>query len=214
MTDASSDQEHLNMIIFNDPTIPDRTEYILDETKPSPLPMIIDIAKNLEILGADYLCMPCTTAHYFFDEFEKEFSKPIINMVYETAKYLKERKIKKVGIMATDGTITAGFFQKELESQGIEIVLPSKQSQENVMHLIYKNVKANLPAQMDKFKNVRDELKENGAEVIILGCTELSLIKRDNEIGHGFIDVMDVLAMKAIDYGQEKLKKEYENLIV
>ena len=76
MTDASSDQEHLDMIIYNIPSIPDRTSYILDHNRQNPLPVILDIARKLEEQGAEFLAMPCCTAHYFQKELETSIRKP------------------------------------------------------------------------------------------------------------------------------------------
>ena len=121
--------------------------------------------------------------------------------------------ITRVGIMATTGTIRTGLFRRELERQGLEPVVPSAERQADVMHLIYRNIKANKPAEMDRFHAVRRELQDRGAQAIILGCTELSLIKRDEEIGPGFIDAMEVLAQQSVVRCGCTLKPEYECLI-
>ena len=213
MTDAKTDQEHLDMIIYNIPSIPDRTAYILDHSKPTPLPEIIRIGRKLEEAGAEYLSMPCITAHSFMGELKKALHVPFLNIVEETSKTLKESGIEKAGIMATDGTVRNALFQMALIEHGIEPVLPSAQRQKDVMHIIYENVKANKPVEMDRFRLVEEELKGNGAQAIILGCTELSLVKRDEAIGHGFLDGMEVLAQKAVLACGCKVKEEYMQLI-
>ena len=111
MTDARTDQEHLDAIIFNRPSVPDRTAYILDHTKPSPVPPMIDIAQKLEALGVCALATPCVTAHSFHDELQSSVHIPFIHMVRETAAYLKEAGCKKPGIMATTGTVTWAYFK-------------------------------------------------------------------------------------------------------
>jgi len=213
MTDASTDQDHLDMIIYNIPSIPDRTSYILDHTRKSPLPVILDIAEKLEEQGVEFLAMPCCTAHYFQEELEQALHKPFVNIIRATVHYLKERGIKKVGVMATDGTMSTGLFRRELEENGMQIVCPSPERQKDVMHVIYQNVKANRPVEMDRFRAVGNELKANGAEAIILGCTELSLVKRDYDIGPGFIDAMEVLAQQSLISCGSVLKEEYKELI-
>lgn len=213
MTDAKLDQEHIEMIIFSKPSIPDRTEYILGRSKENPVIPIIGIGKSLVNLGADYIAIPCITAHYFHDSLTEGIGAPIIHIIKETAEYLKSHGIKCAGIMATEGTIYSGLFQKELERLEIKPIIPSKQKQDFVTNLIYQNIKANLPAETDKFAEVSEELKEKGAEVIILGCTELSLIKRDYKIGPDYIDAMEVLAMRSILLCEAKLKEEYCSLI-
>ena len=213
MTDARTDQEHLDMIIYNIPSIPDRTAYILDHEKPNPLPVMLDIAKKLEAQGVEFLAIPCCTAHYFEEELESHITKPFIHIIKATVKYLKERGISSVGVMATDGTINAGLFRKEIEAEGMTFIKPSPERQADVMHIIYDNVKANEKPDMARFNKVAEELKSNGAEVIILGCTELSLVKRDCFIGHGFIDAMEVLAQQSLIACGSTLKSEYRELI-
>ena len=127
--------------------------------------------------------------------------------------HLKEQGITRVGIMATDGTVRSGIFRRELESCGMEAVEPSAQRQADVMHLIYENIKAGRPADMERFRAVQNELTDKGAEVIILGCTELSIIKRDYAIGPGFLDNMEVLAQQAILRCEKPLKQQYRCLI-
>lgn len=198
MTRAQRDQDHLSMIVYNAPGIPDRTAYILDRSNPSPLPEMIRIGQLLCQQGACCVAIPCFTAHYFYGELCREIGLPIINALEETARYLREAGIRRAGIMATTGTIESRLFHRELMAQGIEPVIPSKEGQQAVMGLIYGDIKRNRRADMDRFRMVQRELTDRGAEVIILGCTELSMIKRDEQIGHGFIDAMEVLAAACV----------------
>lgn len=212
MTDAAVDQDHIEMIVYSNPSTPDRTAYILGESKEDPSEEMIRAGKALTAAGMDILGIPCMTAHYFHQKLMEEIGAPIIHGIRETAIYLKERGIHCAGIMATDGTIQAKIFQSVLEEYGIEVVIPDEANQKKVMHVIYKNVKAGKPAEMGKFLSAAEYLKENGAEVIILGCTELSVIKRDEKVGPGFIDALDVLARKCVlECGN--LKDEYQELI-
>ena len=213
MTDVKKDQEHLPVTLLSRPAIPDRTAYILGESDKSPLPEIIDYAKTLESLGVTCIAIPCITSHYFYSEFAKSVKIPVINIVVETASYLKKLGIKKVGIMATSGTISTNLFQDALKKEGIEFATPSDDGQKKVMHLIYSNVKAGLPVETKLFEEVTKELKDMGCECIILGCTELSLIKRDYDIGKGYLDALEVLAMASVLCNDMPLKEEYKNLL-
>lgn len=213
MTKASCDQEHLEMIIYNCPSIPDRTAYILGQSNESPLPAIVEYAEALKKQQVDCIAIPCITAHYFHKEIQEQAGIKVIHTIQETAKTLKAAGISRVGIMATDGTIQSGIFQKEIENHGMEAALPDAEMQKMVMSLIYENVKAGKEPDMEKFFRVRDWLKEERkAQVIILGCTELSVIKRDCEIGEGFIDAMEVLAKSSILSCKKEVKAEYETL--
>ena len=212
MTDALTDQEHIPMIIYNCPQIPDRTGYLLGKQKVNPGPQIIECGKKIETAGAELIAIPCITAHALFPEIEKELETPVLHIIRETAAYLKREGISRVGLEATDGTVQTGVFQKELERQGIEVLLPSKDKQEMVMHIIYNNVKAGRRVDMDRFQQIETELQEKGAEVIVLGCTELSMVSRDEKIGHGYLDAMEVLARAAV-LKCGKLKPKYNRLL-
>ena len=213
MTKADTDQEHLDVIVCHIPSIPDRTGYILDNRKENPLPAIVSYGKKLGEFGAGEIAIPCITAHYFYKTLCSEIPVPIVNAVEETVTHLKKNGIRRVGVMATSGTLHAGVFQKELERQGLEPVLPLAQRQKDVMDLIYKDIKSGRPGDMDRFRRVTEELRACGAEVIILGCTELSIIKRDADIGPGFIDTLEVLAKKSIECCGGAVREEYQCLI-
>lgn len=213
MTQAEKDQEHLDMIIYHTPSIPDRSSYILDPSLPSPLEPMIELGMRLSEQNVGCIAIPCVTAHYFHEKLSSSIPAPIIHAVEETAAHLKRYGVRKAGILATDGTVSSGLFQKQLEQRGIEPVIPSAEVQKDVMHLIFDCIKANRPADMDRFRRVAEELREKGAEVIILGCTELSLIKRDEEIGPGFLDALEVLAQQSVLRCGAWLKDEYRCLI-
>jgi len=212
MTDAKTDQEQIEMIIYNCPQIADRTSYILDNTKENPTPKMIEIGKKLAAEQVELIAIPCVTAHYFHEELTKGIPVKIIHVIEETAAYLKARGMKKIGLMATSGTVTSGIFQKAITDAGMELIVPSAKGQEHVMHVIYNNVKANKTVEMDRFFAASAELKEAGAEVIILGCTELSVINEQYQIGTGYLDAMRLLAKCAVEECG-KLKPEYEELI-
>ena len=213
MTEADTDQEHLDMIIYNRPSIPDRTGYILDSTKPNPLPEMIRVGNALARQGAKLIAIPCMTAHYFHRELTRYIEAPIVHAIHETAVHLKKHGVSRVGIMATDGTIRSKLFQQELERHGLEAIIPGEEGQKCVMSVIYDDIKAGRPAEMDKFEFASRELRTAGAEAIILGCTELSLVKRDYPIGAGYLDAMEVLAQVCVRSCGGRLKDEYQNLI-
>ena len=213
MTDVQTDQEHLPMIVYNMPFVPDRTAYILDNTKENPLPKMLEIGQALHRQGASCVAIPCMTAHYFYGELESGIPVPLVNGVAQTVAHLKANGIKKVGIMATDGTVRSGIFHRELVAQGLEPIVPGEAAQADVMHLIFNNVKAGKSAEMNRFFAAAEDLRQQGAEAIILGCTELSLIKRDEAIGPGFVDAMEVLARESLRTCGKPVKQEYTCLI-
>lgn len=213
MTDARTDQEHLDVIVFDRPDVPDRTAHILDPRKPSPLPSMTATAQTLERLGAGVLCAPCVTSHYFYKELQDSVSVPFLNMVAETAEELKAAGKKRPGIMATTGTASTGLFQNAFSQAGLDAKLPSEEGQKLVMGLIYDDIKAGKPADPEKFRRVTEELCQLGCDCIVLGCTELSLIKKSAGLGPMYLDALEVLAKRAVIACGGPLKKEYEKLI-
>lgn len=214
MTRAETDQEHLDMIIYNSPGIPDRTAYILGKSADNPLPAIISLGQKLKEQNVSCIAIPCITAHYFHQRIQEGIGLPVIHAIRDTADLLKAAEISRVGIMATDGTIQSGIFQREIEAAGMKALLPTKDIQELVTSLIYDDVKAGRTPDMDKFSKVRTALFEQGSQIIVLGCTELSVIKKDFDLGPGFIDAMEVLARSSIRRCGKEVKPEFETLFV
>lgn len=213
MTDAAAEQQNLDMIVYNFPSIPDRTGYILGSNLKSPLPGLLWAGRCLAQQGVDAIAIPCVTAHFFYQELCDGIRTPIIHGVRETARHLKAHGVSAAGIMATDGTIISGLFSRALSDEGIRPVIPSKKRQADVMRLIYDDIKAGNPPDMDTFYAVSEELRQKGAETVILGCTELSLVKRDHPLGPGYLDSMEVLAAESLLRCGKPIKQQYQNLI-
>lgn len=212
MNDAKTDQEHIECFIYSKPSIPDRTGYIIGKSEENPLPELIKAGKVVKDCGADVLAIPCITAHYFHAQLEKEIGLPLMNAVRNTVMYLKDRQIEKVGIMATDGTVKSELFQKAFAMENMECIVPDDENQRYVMDIIYNNVKAGVPIDIELFYKASDYLFDRGAQVVLLACTELSIMKRDNSLPTGYLDVMEVLASIAVE-NCGMLKKEYKELI-
>ena len=213
MTNAKTDQEHLEMIVYSSPTIPDRTEYILGKSENSPLPRMIELGKKLKGQDVDCIAIPCITAHYFHKELVEGIGVDIIHGIRETAKLLKAAGVSRVGIMATDGTISSRIFQNEIENLGMEAIIPRQDMQQKVMSLIYDDVKQGNKPNIDSFFAIKDYfINEENAEAIVLGCTELSVIKRDFELGSGVLDAMEVLAKESVILCGKQLNPVYEEL--
>lgn len=209
MTKAENDQEHIEALIYSRPQTPDRTAFILGNSSESPLDMMMETLNFLEKSGCGVIAIPCITSHCYMDRLQSFAGVSVINTVEETAILLKERNISRAGVMATSGTIKTQLFQKALLHQGIDCLVPDNLHQGFVSDVIYENIKAGLPADLNKFSRVSDHLKGQGAEIIILGCTELSLIRRDGNAGVGFIDVLEVLAAKSIELCGKKVKGSF-----
>lgn len=212
MSRAESDQEHMEIIMHSKPSIPDRTRYILGLSQDNPAVQMIEIGRELKGMGAELLAIPCITAHYFHEELEKNIGLKVLHAVQETAEYLKQAGVDKVGILATDGTVKSGLFDRVLKQYGIATVNPGEESQQMVMDLIYRQIKSGEKGNIDEFIQVGEALSAAGAQVNLLGCTELSLLKRDYVLPGGYLDVLEVLAKCAVqECGRFDLR--YHNLI-
>ena len=212
MTDAKRDQDHPEVIIMNVPSIPDRTAFILGKSQANPCGPMVELGRQLKGLGCSVVATPCVTAHYFHETLQEQIGLPVIHVIRRTAELLRQAGIRRVGLMATDGTVCSGIFQRQVEEQGMELVLPTEAGQKGVMTLIYDQVKAGIQPDMDLFAAIRDDLRCSGAEVIVLGCTELSLLKKAQDLGDGILDALEVLAKESVLAGGKAVKPEFDRL--
>ncbi len=212
MTDAARDQDHINMIVYNHSTIPDRTDYILDKSKKDPLPDMIHDAKMLQSAGADLVVVPCNTAQYFLEGIKASIKIPMLNIVDETVAYAKRAVpgLKRLGILATNGTVKSGVYDKACKEHLIECVVPNEAAQQIVMKIIYEQVKAGKMADISAVMSVIESMKSAGCQAVVLGCTELSLVKKSFSITRpDVIDSLEVLAKRTILACGKKLKARY-----
>lgn len=209
-TQAHRDQEHINMVILNHATMPDRTEAIKNGTLDNLLDKMTEDARVLEQCGADYIAIPCNTSHVVLAELRENTNLPVINMIEAVVK--KVRDIhgagSKAGIMATDGTIETRLYQKECAKQGIIPVIPTKENQRHVMKLIYGGIKDGGSIDYEDFEIVERQFRDQGCDCVIMACTELSCFKEQYELSDYFVDAMQELALKAILLCGKKLRRK------
>ncbi len=211
MTEAETDQEHIPLFMFNDNTIPDRTSFILGWSDIDPVPKMKADIKKLESFGCDYIAITCNTAHYFYDELQGATDAKIVNMIEEAveASVRKVPDAKKIGVLATDGTVQSGVYSRVIENHGLTCATPCASSQGIIMDIIYRQVKAGKEADLKTFLKIIDELRHDGCDVIILGCTELSVINKNNNLSlHSgdIVDAMEALAERCITLCGKNIK--------
>lgn len=205
-TNAVKDQEHIHVLIDSNTNIPDRTKAIIAHGE-DPTVELIKSAKRLEQGGADFLIMPCNTAHYFIDIIQESVHIPFINMIEETVKYTYDKYSKDtvVGIMATDGTIKSKIYENYYSKLGIKTVVPEK-TQEKIMKFIYDVIKSGKYDEgTDLLFECVEELKDKGAQTFLLGCTELSSAQYLYNFQGPFINPMEVLTEVSIKYAGGEL---------
>ena len=199
-TQAETDQEHLRVLIWSDAKIPDRTAGILGtpDQAEAVYAALLAGAKLLEGAGGTVLAIPCNTSHYFADRLQAQLHIPIIHMIRETVAAIQAMGKKTVGILATDGTVQTGIYQKELTAAGLTPVTLPERLQKTVMSIIYDEIKKGETGSREKFGEVDAWLRQAGCDCAILGCTELSVYRALHSLPPYYMDAMEVLAEQAI----------------
>lgn len=202
-TEAHNDNEHIDLIVLNHSTMPDRTRCIIENKDTE---FLNEIKKDLEILdkiGVDVVAIPCNTSHYFYDEFKNFANLRIINMIEETILEIKRRGIKKVAVFGTLGTLNSKVYDKYAKKNGIEVKELSLEDKNSVMDIIYKIKETNNLENKD-FIEILNKYCDDET-IGIIACTELSLLDICKNINT--IDALDVLVNKSIEYSGAKIKK-------
>ena len=177
-TPAHCDQEHIPLVISSIPDIPDRTTSILHGGE-SPLLAMEERIYGLEIAGAKCILIACNTAHYWYDELKEKCHVDMLNIIDSTINEVLQMGKTKIGILATDATLATKLYQKTLEKYGLICLLPNEEHQKSVMESIYLYKSGEIQKAEELMLVQRDELISHGAEVIILGCTEIPLILKN-----------------------------------
>ena len=198
-TDAARDQDHLPTLILSDTRMPDRTAAILSGNTEGLYRRLLGDAKLLEQCGCTAVAIPCNTSHYFADRLQGELSIPIVHMIRETAAALAAQGKKRPGILATDGTIQTGLYQKECAALGLEAVAPAPASQKLVMSIIYDEIKQGERGSREKFAQIDRAIRAAGCDCAILACTELSVFATYYTLPPFYLDAMMVMAERAVE---------------
>lgn len=207
-TKADSDQEHVPTLIWSDTQIPDRTQAILEGKGDLVLERLRSSACLLENAGCTCIAIPCNTSHHFIDRLQSDISIPIIHMIDETVTRIAKTKARRVGILATDGTVQMGLYQKALEEAGLEAVLPSDETQQLVMRMIYEEIKKGKKGSEEHFETIDRAMRHANCDCVVLGCTELSVYRNYHKLSSYYIDAMEVLTECVITSCGRPLKEE------
>jgi aspartate racemase len=179
-TPATKDQEHLRVIIDCNPKVPDRTAAIIGDSE-SPVPTLVEGCLSLQRAGADFIIIPCVSAHFFLSEVQQHVELPILSILDTITETIVRDypKIKTVGLMGTSGTISGGLFQKRLASAGIETLISDNETQATIMDAIYDIKNFKPTRSRDKITSdliaAAESIILQGAQAIIAGCTEIPL---------------------------------------
>lgn len=196
LTDAGTDQDHVRLLVDQNPKVPDRQDALLRNGQ-SPGPVLARMAQNLESIGADFIVMPCNTAHAFQSDIVAAIDVPFVSIVDVTLAALPANAC--VGVLATQGCIDAGVYQSVLDEQSIDYLLPTAAEAEVVMRLVFaiKSGKRGRDIAAGAHEACH-ALVERGATAVVVACTELPLVISADEIAVPLVSSTDELAMKTI----------------
>ena len=210
-TPATCDQDHIRLMVEQNPQIPDRTEALLGNGD-DPTLALYAACKTLEEGGADLIAIPCNTAHAFVDRIQPALQVPIVNMLSCAVDYLRDvfPNLREVGMLATSGTLASRVYAKELEARGFVQIAPTPAAQARLMNAVYgpNGAKAGYTSGecQDDVAAAVDDLVAQGVQVIVLGCTELPLLLRNSTLARPgglvvrLVDPTEVLARRCVAY--------------
>lgn len=202
-TPAHNDQDYLNYILVNHGTVPDRTNYILDHSKPSFYPDLLEDIQQQSLLHPAFFALVCNTAHYFYKELQAATDVPILHMpkIAVDTMVTQYPQLSSAGLIATEGTIADGIYRDAISERDRSVVLGGPEIQEKVNELIYKDIKAQNFVDGKLYHEILDDMvRKQGCGVVILGCTELSLAQEmapDHD--YPVIDPQSIIVDKSIE---------------
>ncbi len=205
-TPAEKDQDHLRVIIDSNPAVPDRTAAIIGDGA-SPVPCMVEGCHALKRAGADFIIIPCVSAHFFLDEIKRRTDLPILSIFDAVADTIAREfeGVKTVGLLATSGTVRGGLFQKRLARDHIKTIVPDDAVQALIMKAIYdiksaapsrprSDIIADLAAAADSLIASRAE----AVQAIVAGCTEIPLALAQGHLSVPYLDSLTILARTAL----------------
>lgn len=207
LTPAQKDQDHIPVLCYNNSQIPDRTSAILNGA-PSPLAELIRSAQVLERAGAELLAMPCNTAHYFYDELVQHVKVPFPHLLHEAVS--AARAVcpggRRLGLLATAGTVRSGIYRGPAADQGFELVVPDEREQAEWVGPAIAAIKQADKAQARTLlRNAAERLIQRGAEVLVAGCTEIPLVLTASDASVPLVDPAEALARRSIQLATSAL---------
>ncbi len=201
ITPAATDQEHIPVIIYADPRVPDRTEALLRDGE-DPTPWLVHGARSLVGMGADFIVMPCNTAHAFLNDVQPAVDKPIVSMIDAAADEIRKTypDAATVGLLATSGTISSEIYQHALLTRGVDVIVPDDDFQRRCVMAAIREVKAGRAGKSATMllQEAAKHLSERGADVLLAACTEIPVIFQQRHTETPLIDATGALARIAV----------------
>jgi aspartate racemase len=201
LTPAEDDSDHVPLIIDNNTQVPSRIKALIENNGADPGPVLQQMAKQLELNGAQALAMPCNTAHYYARQIEEGVRIPLLNMLELSAQQVAEHPLKPkvVGVLGSPAVKKIGLFDNVFMRWDIAVIYPQNQT------LILNAIRAiKSDNQVDQarriFQQACRELSDSGADILLVGCSEFSIISDAIPEPLDYVDTIDVLAQAVVDF--------------
>jgi len=204
LTPATRDEEHLPVVTWNVPQIPDRVAAIAGRG-PSPLPAMAEGARALEAAGAEAIAIACNTAHHWADELEAAMRVPLLHIVDAVAEAIAALPARpaRIGLLATRGTLASGFYGRRLEALGFDWIAPDEACQSAFVDPAIAAVKAaDRGRAQERFCGAAAHLAGRGADLLLLGCTELPLASAGTQFESRCLDANRALAQWVVQFAR------------
>ena len=161
--------------------------------------ILSDAAKALECAGADFIVICTNTMHKVVPEIQSITQLPILHIAEMTAQALKKRKITKVGLLGTKYTMQQDFYKQVIKEHDIEVVVPDEEDMVEINRIIYEELCKGIIKEVSQktYLEVMEKLKAQGAEGIILGCTEIGLLVKQVDTSIPLFDTTIIHAKSA-----------------
>lgn len=200
LTPADDDADHIHMLVDNNPKVPSRLKALLgsgSEDAENPGPVIAEMAARLEAAGADFLVMPCNTAHHYHHYAMSATTIPVWHLIELCARTINREhpECNKVGLLASSATHGIQLFEPAFEQCGLSTVYPNQQVQDVVMDLIMA-VKAGSAdaALIERYNTAVANFAQQGVDCLFLGCSELSTLLSQHRQSVPMFDSVEILA--------------------
>ena len=215
LTPAEIEQDHLHVVVDNNPKAPNRNEAIAGNG-PSPAQSFANSAKRLNQAGVDFIVMPCNTAHAFQSAITENINVPFVSIISETvnviADHCKDKAHGKIALLAADGCMGAGLYQQQLDTIGVETLCLDEAEQFAFMQTVYAIKHQGVtPQTKDQMQRFADILIASGADSLIAGCTEVPLVLAADDVSVPLFDSTEILATQCVAYAKNQIPLPEQN---
>lgn len=210
VTPAEKDQDHIQVVCFTNPQIPDRTRSLEENNGKD---FSVQVKESIDLLirtDVNVIVIACNTAHAKFEEIQKGISVPIVNLIHLTVEKIRDTygEGTRVGILATYGLLKSGIYQDAFGKNNQYVILPNSQEQEELMEIMYAVKGGAEKGIEDRLKKIANSLMQRGARVILLGCTELSLYFQELQSSGILVeDPLRIVAKYLVGLSRERIDK-------